>query len=300
MNNQVSKFFLKGLSLAIISCWALQSAFADWVYISIEQMRSYAKVIAVVSIAKVEKIPRGERGQSGFGQKAQVAVETLVKGDLAKQFTLYGGINCDGFTRCVPDVTLEPGRFLVFLNQNQGVWSVVNAERGYRRITGDSVAWWQNADANKEQQCKLADVIRQMSGKDPSVNKSSEAESTDESQVRPPVSRQDLEIIRRAQKILNSPEKWNRKDTRVCSPGDKKFSLYCALEMATRQVTGKFEHRSALLQETRFVIDELIPKNGYEHRLMGYNNDPRTSFADVQKLMVLVEKRVSQRLASKK
>jgi hypothetical protein len=62
---------------------------------------------------------------------------------------------------------------------------------------------------------------------------------------------------------------WNRADTRDCSADAKTFSLYCALEKATNEVSGKFEHRGAAMQEARFVIDESAPnRKNYEHRLM--------------------------------
>jgi len=119
-----------------------------------------------------------------------------------------------------------------------------------------------------------------------------------DSQVRPPVTKADIEIVRRARQILDSPAKWNREDDRVCPAGAKKFSLYCALEKATDEVNGNFEHRSAAMQEARFVIDDVLAKgNKYEHRLMNYNNDPKTTFADVQKFFNLLEERIQKRLA---
>jgi hypothetical protein len=44
------------------------------------------------------------------------------------------------------------------------------------------------------------------------------------------------------------------------------------LEKATDEVSGKFEHRGATMQEARFVIDEIAPnRTNYNHRLMDYN-----------------------------
>ena len=80
------------------------------------------------------------------------------------------------------------------------------------------------------------------------------------SQSRPPVTKADVEIVRRATQILNSPAKWNRADDRNCPKGAKTFSLYCALEMATDEISGKFEHRGAAMQEARFVIDEVLAR----------------------------------------
>jgi hypothetical protein len=115
--------------------------------------------------------------------------------------------------------------------------------------------------------------------------------------ARPPATKADVKIVQRAREILSSPSKWNRADTRVCPPEARTFSLYCAVEKATDEVSGNFEHRGAAMQEVRFVIDEIAPyRKNYEHRLMDYNNDPTTTFADIQKVLRLSEKRIAQRL----
>jgi hypothetical protein len=119
----------------------------------------------------------------------------------------------------------------------------------------------------------------------------------DDPDAHPPVTQDDVKIVRRAQQILDSPTKWNRADNRECPAGAKTFSLYCALEKATYEATGKFEHRGAAMQQARFVIDEIAPNSkNYHHRLMDYNNDPTTTFADVQTFFRKLEDRVSARL----
>jgi hypothetical protein len=119
-----------------------------------------------------------------------------------------------------------------------------------------------------------------------------------DSQVRPPVTKADVRIVQRAKEILDSPAKWNRADNRICPAEAKTVSLYCALEKATDEVSGNFEHRGAAMQEARFVIEDVAPNwKEYGHRLMGYNNDPRTTFADIQKVFALLEARIVQRLA---
>ena len=120
----------------------------------------------------------------------------------------------------------------------------------------------------------------------------------DDPEVRPSVTQADVKIAHHAREILSSPSKWNRADTRDCPPEAKTFSLYCALEKATEEVSGNFKHRGAVMQEARFVIDEIAPnRKNYEHRLMGYNNDPTTSFADIQNVLRLVEERITKRVA---
>lgn len=124
--------------------------------------------------------------------------------------------------------------------------------------------------------------------------------------VRPPVTQEDLRIAQRARAILNSAANWNRADTRVCRvklckngcpTKAKTFSLYCALQKATDEVTDNFEHRGAAMQEARFVIDEIATnRKDFQHRLQGYNNDPTTTFADIQEVLRQLEVRTSKRL----
>jgi hypothetical protein len=119
----------------------------------------------------------------------------------------------------------------------------------------------------------------------------------DDPQARPPVTEADVRIVQRAREILNSPAVWNRADNRVCPAAAKTFSLYCALEKATDEVSGHFEHRGAAMQEARFVIEDVAPNwKEYHHRLMDYNNDPRTTFADIQKVFRVLEERIAKRL----
>src|SRR5437868_13477048 len=117
------------------------------------------------------------------------------------------------------------------------------------------------------------------------------------SDANPQVSMSDIRIVRRASEILNSPAKWNRADNRECPATRTTYSLYCALEKATKEISKNFEHRGAAMQQARFVIDEDLAKgNRYQHRLMDYNNDPKTTFADVQRFFALLEERIKKRL----
>ncbi len=120
--------------------------------------------------------------------------------------------------------------------------------------------------------------------------------AVDNPKVRPPVTKADLQIVKQARKILDSPSKWNRADNRECPAGAKTFSLYCALQMATNEVGGKSDHRGAALQEARFVIDEISADRKYNHRLMDYNNDPTTTFADIQEVLRITESLITLRL----
>lgn len=120
--------------------------------------------------------------------------------------------------------------------------------------------------------------------------------AADNSDVRPPITRTDLQVVKRAREILDSPSKWNRADNRECPGSAKTFSLYCALQIATVEITGKSDHRGAALQEVRFVIDEISADRNYQHRLMNYNNDPTTTFAEIREVLRITESLIALRL----
>jgi hypothetical protein len=140
-------------------------------------------------------------------------------------------------------------------------------------------------------------LTRRMAEEAPQPALSARGEGISRSQ--PPVSEADMRIVRRAKLILDSPSKWNRADNRVCPVGARTFSLYCALEKATQELSGKFEHRGAAMQEARFVIEDIAPNVPYYgHRLMGFNNDPSTTFFDIQKFFQVLEDRVKKQMAA--
>src|SRR5215472_4814396 len=120
------------------------------------------------------------------------------------------------------------------------------------------------------------------------TNASQSVKESKDQDARPPVAKVDLEIAKRARALLRSESSWGRADrphitddpTTKCQPDAKHISLYCALERATIEVSGKFEHRGAVMQEARFVIQDAEPDWGkkYHHLLVDYNNDPHTTF----------------------
>jgi nanoRNase/pAp phosphatase (c-di-AMP/oligoRNAs hydrolase) len=112
-----------------------------------------------------------------------------------------------------------------------------------------------------------------------------------------PVTKEDLQILQRADKILSSEAVWNRNDTRVCKPEDKTWSLFCALQKASIEILGSYDHRRVALQEVRFVIEEVAKgKDLGGHRLMGYNNLPSTQFKDIKRVLKMATEKVAARL----
>ena len=77
--------------------------------------------------------------------------------------------------------------------------------------------------------------------------------SADSPDANLPVTQNDVRIVRRARDLLNSPAKWKRADNRQCPANESTYSLYCALEQATKEISGEFEHRWASWRSQRLI-----------------------------------------------
>jgi hypothetical protein len=119
------------------------------------------------------------------------------------------------------------------------------------------------------------------------------------SQAQTPVTESDIKIIKRALQIIDSPTKWDRHDTQDCKADATTFSLYCALIKAATEVNNSSD-RSLAVHEVRTAIDETPNHKSYSSRITDFNNDPTVTFADLQKLLQLVEERLTKRLAEKR
>jgi hypothetical protein len=94
----------------------------------------------------------------------------------------------------------------------------------------------------------------------------------------------DREVVQRAASILTNDAVWNRAENRECAPSVTTWSIYCAIERASRDVARGFHHRRPALELVRKIVDERTQDRSYDHRLMDYNNDPSTHLADVRSL----------------
>lgn len=94
----------------------------------------------------------------------------------------------------------------------------------------------------------------------------------------------DQKIVREAATILSTEAAWNRADNRECPASATTWSIYCALEKATFDVTGGSHHRRPALEVVREIVDERAATRNYHHHLMDYNNDPTTHLDNVQSL----------------
>jgi len=95
-----------------------------------------------------------------------------------------------------------------------------------------------------------------------------------------PKTEDDLKIIRLAKKILSEEKYWNKNDDRSCEDdiANKSYSLYCALKISSIEIEKRYNHRNAVLQALRHLIEEKYPNKSWNHRLMDYNNLEETSY----------------------
>jgi hypothetical protein len=88
-------------------------------------------------------------------------------------------------------------------------------------------------------------------------------------------------ILERTHELLSDEARWDRSDSRDCTPGSATLTLYCALHQASYDVVGGFRHRRPSLQIVREVIAKRRPTANYDHRVAGFNADSEVSFKDI-------------------
>jgi hypothetical protein len=111
----------------------------------------------------------------------------------------------------------------------------------------------------------------------------------------------DLVIVQRADSLLSDTARWNRNDDRNC--GDDiaagKYSLFCALYKASLDFAGEYLHRRTVMQEVRFIIGKYYRSRFNRHRLMDFNNNPKTTIEDVRDVLAKSEKTIREQLDAK-
>ncbi len=111
-----------------------------------------------------------------------------------------------------------------------------------------------------------------------------------------PPTQDDIRIIQRANALLSDEKVWNREDNRACSANPQKWSLFCALQQATQEISGGVHYRQPAFQMVREVLNEVGGNRLDKHRLMDYNNHPDTTLAEVHSLLNTAQARLEKRL----
>jgi hypothetical protein len=106
----------------------------------------------------------------------------------------------------------------------------------------------------------------------------------------------DIRIIQRAEALLSDETVWNREDDRTCPANPQKWSLFCALQQATQEISGGVHYRQPALQMVREVLNEVGGTRLGKHRLMDYNNHPDTTLAEIHGLLNAAQARLEKRV----
>jgi hypothetical protein len=111
-----------------------------------------------------------------------------------------------------------------------------------------------------------------------------------------PVTNEDLRIIQRANALQSDERSWNKVDDRECGDDEasNRRSLFCALQRATVEVLGFYDHRRVALQEVRFAIDDTPLGVDVGHRLMNFNNAQK--FGEIKRVLATAGERLRRRL----
>ena len=115
---------------------------------------------------------------------------------------------------------------------------------------------------------------------------------------RPPATEKDLEILALAKKMLALERHWERRDDRKCDQDkeDGVYSLFCALKVAAIKVMNEYNHHNTAMQMVRFAIEARFPEREFEHTLMDFNNDEKTSHTDLLQVIDAAAKKIKQEL----
>lgn len=100
-----------------------------------------------------------------------------------------------------------------------------------------------------------------------------------------PPTQDDVKIIQRALALIPNPEAWNKQDNRQCPQGQTKVSLFCALQIATTEISGGVHYRQPALQAVREMLNEVGADRVKLHRIMDYNNHPDTTLQEIHTLL---------------
>ena len=110
----------------------------------------------------------------------------------------------------------------------------------------------------------------------------------------------DVQILKRANDILSSESVWSKEDDRKCQDDieSNKYSLFCALYKSSVDIVGEYDHRKPALQQVRWIIDDQYKERLAGHRLMDFNNNAKTSFDEIKKLLqestLIIEQKIKK------
>lgn len=97
----------------------------------------------------------------------------------------------------------------------------------------------------------------------------------------------EVKIIENTIKLIDSDEKWDKNDNRICDKGDT-YSLFCALYKSSVDVDGEYRHLRPAVKFVRDAIQEKYPKK-YDHVLVDFNNAEEIGLKELHEILKLAK-----------
>jgi len=101
-----------------------------------------------------------------------------------------------------------------------------------------------------------------------------------------PATQNDVEILQSALSLFSAAKTWNRSGGQNCedeTPSD--VSLFCALQGAVSSRMGRYHHAQAAIDLVRTVISEQFRDRYSGHILVDFNNNAKTTAAEVRAVL---------------
>jgi hypothetical protein len=93
---------------------------------------------------------------------------------------------------------------------------------------------------------------------------------------------------------------WHQHDDRDCEDyiQNQTYSFFCALQIASIEVDGYYNHRNAVMQKIRHLINERHPGRRWANRLRDFNNIPETTHDTILEMLDDAEEAILQAVSS--
>lgn len=119
-----------------------QPSLAKAAYQSKAQMIKYSQYIALVNIKRVNEVSKQGFNWT-YSKEAEATLEKSLKGDLPKEFKIYGGENF-----ICAQVALGPGEYLVFLNHSVEHLIGSNWHLSVLQVKDGKIDWFESDNSN--------------------------------------------------------------------------------------------------------------------------------------------------------
>ncbi len=208
-------------------------------------------------------------------------VATCEEGGLFESFQIalekpYANLNTEGLLKLLP----KKGSGTILTKKKYDADFVITERSGFKQVLFKARLGWYTFDDLKFENGKFYFTVDH----DADV----------------PFTREDLEVLKEARKLLKDDLHWNKEDERICDDdlSSGKYSLFCAIKTAYIKVHSEWNHRNAIFQKIRHLIGEKHAEKIKHHRLLEYNNMHDTSFESIMDLLDQIEILIVEQLES--